>query len=181
MKRFLIMTVGKTHSGKTTFAEDLERKLPDSVVVDQDRHAEFLAAYYPRLLPTDGPNLIKYRLAETIIEYALHESAQHLIMANANLNPENRRKLLRYHSNNGLESILVHFDIADSILEKRIAKSKRNLNILRTASTFSEVLKRQQRDADEAGSKEADHYFVIKNPAEVPRIVRSIVRLINQK
>lgn len=34
------MTVGKTHSGKTTFAKALEQQLPCSLVIDQDNHAE---------------------------------------------------------------------------------------------------------------------------------------------
>jgi len=40
MKRFVIITVGKTHSGKTTFARELEDQLNHSVVIDQDNHAE---------------------------------------------------------------------------------------------------------------------------------------------
>ena len=51
MQRLIIMTVGLTHSGKTTFAKTLEKELPNSVVIDQDNHAEFLHTYYQPLLP----------------------------------------------------------------------------------------------------------------------------------
>ena len=54
MNRFVIMTVGKTHSGKTTFAKALEKELVNSVVVDQDNHAEFLHTHYKKLLPQQG-------------------------------------------------------------------------------------------------------------------------------
>jgi uridine kinase len=61
MKRLLILTVGKTHSGKSTFAYALEKELSNSVVVDQDNHAEFLHTYYQQLVPNQGPNKIKYK------------------------------------------------------------------------------------------------------------------------
>lgn len=41
MKRLVIITVGKTHSGKTTFARMLEKRLTNSIVMDQDNHAAF--------------------------------------------------------------------------------------------------------------------------------------------
>ena len=34
MKRLVIMTKGKTHSGKTTFGKQLEKELPNSIVID---------------------------------------------------------------------------------------------------------------------------------------------------
>ncbi|WP_242314898.1 AAA family ATPase [Bacillus cereus group sp. BfR-BA-01355] len=42
MKRLVIITVGKTHSGKTTFAKELETELPNSFIMDQDNQAESL-------------------------------------------------------------------------------------------------------------------------------------------
>jgi uridine kinase len=45
MKRLVIMTVGKTHSGKTTFARALEQELNNSFVMDQDNHAEFINTF----------------------------------------------------------------------------------------------------------------------------------------
>lgn len=42
MKRVVVITVGKTHSGKTTFAKNLERQLHNSVVIDRDNQAEFI-------------------------------------------------------------------------------------------------------------------------------------------
>ncbi len=59
MNRFVIITVGKTHSGKTTFAKKLEKQLCNSIVIDQDNHAEFINTFYKKLLPKHGPNTIK--------------------------------------------------------------------------------------------------------------------------
>ena len=46
MKKLVIITVGKTHSGKTTFANDLVKQLNNSFVMDQDNQAEFINTYY---------------------------------------------------------------------------------------------------------------------------------------
>ena len=54
MKRFVIITVGKTHSGKTTFAKALEKELPHSFVMDQDNQAEFINTHYEKLQPAEG-------------------------------------------------------------------------------------------------------------------------------
>ncbi|MGQ0441154.1 hypothetical protein ACT4UT_33930 [Bacillus sp. B-TM1] len=48
MKRLVIITVGKTHSGKTTFAKALEKELPHSFVMDQDNQAEFINTNFER-------------------------------------------------------------------------------------------------------------------------------------
>ena len=41
------MTVGTTHSGKTTFAKLLEKRLINSIVIDQEVQGEFLEKHYP--------------------------------------------------------------------------------------------------------------------------------------
>ena len=68
------MTVGKTHSGKTTFAKALEQQLHNSLVIDQDNHAEFINIYYKTLQPKEGPNTIKYAITQTIVDYAVNQT-----------------------------------------------------------------------------------------------------------
>lgn len=63
MKRLVIITVGKTHSGKTTFARVLEEELNNSIVIDQDNHAEFINTYYKELQPKQGPDTLKYAIS----------------------------------------------------------------------------------------------------------------------
>lgn len=72
MKRLVIITVGKTHSGKTTFGRTLEQKMPNSLVIDQDNHAEFINTYYKTLLPKQGHNTIKFAITQTIVDYAVN-------------------------------------------------------------------------------------------------------------
>jgi predicted ABC-type ATPase len=146
MNRFVIMTVGKTHSGKTTFAKALENELQNSVVIDQDNHADFLHTHYLTLLPKNGPNLIKYALTQTIVDYAVNETNCHLILCNSNRSRAGRLKRLEHYHNKGFTSILVYFDIPVPVLKERIANSNRSTTVLRTAATFNEVLIRQEKE-----------------------------------
>lgn len=182
MKRLVIMTVGKTHSGKTTFAKALEKRMPNSIVVDQDNHAEILQTYYPALVPKEGPNTIKYALTQTIVDYAVNETNCHVILCNSNRNPKVRTNLLNYYYQNKFASILVNFDIPDQLLIERIRKSERNTAILRTVSSFEEVLAQQQNETHKdnlivPSKNEADHLFVIKNDKEIESVISKIIEI----
>ncbi len=89
IKRVLVMTVGKTHSGKTTFARALEKMFFNSVVIDQDNHAEFINTYYKTLQPKQGPNTFKHAITQTIVDYAINHSNYHLIICNSNRSRKN--------------------------------------------------------------------------------------------
>ncbi|MEL3972025.1 ATP-binding protein [Rossellomorea oryzaecorticis] len=179
MKRFVIMTAGKTHSGKTTFANKLEEQLENAVVVDQDRHAEFINTYYKKLLAKQGPNTIKYAVTKTIVGHAVEETDCHLIISNSNRSKSGRKDLLDYFHRNGFNSILVNFDLPDSVLEERISVGSRSKIIFRSATTFEEVLARQNTDSDQDDvmppvEGEADYLFVIRDEVDVEGVIQEI-------
>ena len=49
-KKYVIMCVGYTHSGKTTFAKKLVKKHPSTVQIDSDEIAVFLIESYPSVV-----------------------------------------------------------------------------------------------------------------------------------
>ncbi|MCE3201785.1 hypothetical protein [Paenibacillus sonchi] len=62
----------------------------------------------------------------------------------------------------------------------RVAGSQRSTAIFRSASTFEEVLLRQQDETDHGdviapAEDEADYLFVIKDSSEVPATLQKIV------
>ncbi|WP_409340584.1 AAA family ATPase [Paenibacillus sp. MBLB4367] len=182
MKRLVIITVGKTHSGKTTFAKGLEQQLSNSIVIDQDNHAEFINTYYKTLLPKQGPNTIKYAITQTIVDYAVHQTPYHLILCNSNRARQSRLDLLDHFHDKGFIRILVNFDIPDYILQARIAKSQRSKTVFRSASTFEEVLIRQQAESHKGdvtapAEGEADHFFTITTDDDVQSVTQNIVRI----
>lgn len=182
MKRLAILTVGKTHSGKTTFAHCLEEQLLHSLVIDQDNHAEFINTFYKKILPIEGPNTLKYAVSQTIVNYAMDETSYHLILCNSNLSHSGRLKMLEQFNQKGLMTIIVHMDIPDRILQDRVSNSDRSTGIFRSAVTFQEVLKRQQtegyfKDVQVPVEGEADHLFVIKQPNDVHTVIQKIINV----
>lgn len=184
MKRFVIITVGKTHSGKTTFARALEKELSHSFVMDQDNQAEFINAHYEKLQPAEGANTFKHGLSKFIVNYAKEHTNLHLIICNSNRSKNGRLFLLNeLFPQNEYVRILVHFDIPDDVLYERVARSTRSTNIFRGSySSFKEVLNRQQaeslhEDVVDPIENEADYLFVIRNSKDVNSIIEEIIHL----
>lgn len=175
MNRLVIMTVGKTHSGKTTFAKELESVLQQAIVIDQDNHAEFINNHYRKLRPVEGPNTLKMSITNAIVEYAAVQSNFHIILSNANLNMSGRTNILRYFHEKGFESIIVYFNLSIEILRARIEQTKRSKTIFRSASSFLEVLERQENLGEIHPSKdEANYLFEIKDPNNIKEIINQI-------
>ena len=184
MKRLVIITVGKTHSGKTTFARELEKEFPHSFVMDQDNQAEFINAHYEKLQPAEGANTFKHGLSKFIVDYAKEHTNLHLIISNSNRSKNGRLYLLNeLFPQNEYVRILVHFDIPDDVLYERVARSTRNTNIFRGGyASFKEVLDRQQTeslhdDVVDPVENEADYLFVIRNSKDVSFTIEEIVHL----
>ncbi|MGM0835142.1 MAG: ATP-binding protein [Bacillota bacterium] len=179
MKRLVVLTVGKTHSGKTTFASLLEKELSNSLVMDQDNHAEFINTYYRNLQPKQGPNTLKHAISRLIVDYAKEQTDSHLIICNSNRYLKGREYLLKeLFPPEEFVRILVHFDIPDHLLQERVSQTKRSTNIFRSASTFDEVLRRQQAEVvTEPTEGESDHLFVIMDDKEMKTVIRRIVEI----
>ncbi|MDX8366118.1 AAA family ATPase [Cytobacillus sp. IB215665] len=184
MKRLAIITVGKTHSGKTTFAKALEKKLNNSFVMDQDNHAEFINTYYEKLQPKQGPNILKHSISTLIVNYAKEHTDFHIISCSANRTRKGRKFLLEeIYDKDEFVRILVHFDIPDEILYDRVIHSQRSTNIFRGPySNFKEVLLRQQAESQLDGvvdpeEGDADHLFIIKDNKEVDSVIKEIVHI----
>ncbi|PFC44375.1 CRISPR-associated protein Cas2 [Bacillus thuringiensis] len=184
MKRLVIITVGKTHSGKTTFAKELEKELPNSFIMDQDNQAEFINTHYEKLQPTEGSNTLKHGLSKFIVDYAKEHSNLHLIISNSNRSKNGRFYLLNeLFPQNEYVRILVHFDIPDDVLYERVARSTRSTNIFRGGySSFKEVFDRQQTeslhdDVVDPIENEADYLFVIRNNKDISFTIEEIVHL----
>lgn len=177
-KRIVIMTVGKTHSGKTTFAKKLEALLPNSVVIDQDNHAQFLNTHYKSLLPKSASNKLKYGLTQMIVDYAVNETDCHLILCNSNREMNGRTRFLDYYKSLEFSTIVVHFDIPEEVLLDRVKASERSTSILRTALNFEEVLIRQNgEEVIDPSEEEADYFYIVKKSEDVDMIIQEIVQV----
>jgi len=175
MNRIIIMTVGKTHSGKTTFAKELETILQQAVVIDRDNHAEFINTFYKKLRPKDGPNTLKFTVTNAIVEYATEQTDFHIILSNSNLNKTARLNVLKYFHDKGFKSVIVFFDLPFQLLKERVDQTIRSKAIFRSASSFMDVLERQEKSKPEEPTEdEANHLFVIRDPGELPVVIQKI-------
>jgi len=178
MDRLVVMTVGKTHSGKTTFAKELESVLQQAIVIDQDNHAEFINEHYKKLRPIEGPNTLKFSVTDAIVNYATEQSNFHIILSNSNLNKSGRAKVLRYFHNKEFKSIIVYFDLPDDLLKDRVIRTQRSKAIFRSASSFLEVLERQENLLEIQPSKdEANYIFIIKDPNNTAEVIQQIIAI----
>jgi adenylate kinase family enzyme len=183
MKRLVVITVGKTHSGKTTFARELEKKLEKSIVMDQDNHAEFINTYYKKIQPRTGPNTLKHALSKLIVDYTKENTDFNLIICNSNRSIHDRNYLLKeLFPAKDYTRVLVHFDIPDQILHTRIRESNRRTTIFRGATNFEQVLLRQQaddvrEDVIDPTQEEADYLFVITGSQEVETVLKDIITI----
>ena len=178
------MTVGKTHSGKTTFAHALDEQLSNSFVIDQDNHAEFLNTYYKKLQRDEGPNILKHSLSKLMVDYAKDHTDFHFIICNSNRSFKGRRYLLEdLFPAEEFVRILVHFDISDDVLHSRVKHSQRRTNIFRGSITnFEELLVRQHEESlkeeiVDPTENEADHLFVIKDDNDIDSVIQSIIHI----
>ncbi|OAX49442.1 ATP-binding protein [Paenibacillus sp. AD87] len=178
MERLVVMTVGKTHSGKTTFAKELESVLQQAIVIDQDNHAEFINEHYKKLRPIEGPNTLKFSVTDAIVNYATEQSNFRIILSNSNLNKSGRAKVLRYFHNKEFKSIIVYFDLPDDLLKDRVIRTQRSKAIFRSASSFLEVLERQENLLEIQPSKdEANYIFIIKDPNNTAEVIQQIIAI----
>lgn len=177
MARLAIITVGKTHSGKTTFARKLESLLENSVVLDQDNQAAFINQHYRNLIPLDGSNSLKYAVSQAIANHAILKTDLHLIFCNSNISFASRDFLLNSICETHMfKRILVYFDLSEEVLLKRIATANRDTQIFRRSdTTFNQVLARQVVEIPSA--EEADHLFVIKEENDLDFVMKQIVAL----
>lgn len=184
MKRLAIITVGKTHSGKSTFAKELVKVLDNSFVMDQDNHAEFINTYYKNLQPKSGPNTLKHSISKLIVDYAKKNTDFHIIASSANRTKTGRMYLLDdIYPEGEFIRILVHFDIPDEVLHRRVIESQRSTNIFRGAySNFEELLLRQHAESQlgnfvDPDEGEADYLFLIKDNEEVSSVIKEIIHI----
>lgn len=176
------MTVGKTHSGKSTFGQALAGQLGNACVIDQDNHAAFINAHYRNLLPKRGPNRLKSSVSETIIDYATTQTDLHVVLCNAFRAYTGRSRLLHKFRAHGFTTVLVNFSIPDEVLAARVATTTRSTAILRSASSFAEVLARQGAETGKGDvvpprADEADVYFDLNSSRDVQSVIGAILAL----
>lgn len=184
-KRYVIMCVGHTHSGKTTFAKKLVEMSNNIAIIDNDAIADFIAREYPAFVKSDynkskktlqDPNL-KFLLWKHILHFGL-ATGHNLILSNGNLGKDIRDFVRDAAVSNSYKLITVYFNLSRDTLLERIEETKKDTTMFVTEKNWSQVFENQEAYAVLPPEKGVAHYFEIKDPDETDTVLSSIIQLI---
>ncbi|MEK4700025.1 AAA family ATPase [Solibacillus sp. FSL R7-0668] len=183
MKRIVILTIGPTHSGKTTIARQLEQAFPHFIVLDQDKQAEFLNTHYEKLVPQSGPNTLKFLISETLLHYAIAQTSYNLILCNSNIHKAPRQQLLaRFFPAEQFVRVYIHFALAQDVLQNRIDNTLRDTKLFRDVTyTYEELLEKQLPQIDSPTCDEVDYILTIHEQTTTQQLVSEIEMIIHKE
>lgn len=183
MKRMVILTIGPTHSGKSTIAKQLEQELVNFVVLDQDKQAEFLNENYGKLVPQTGPNLLKFMLSETLLHYTIAKTSYNIILCNSNIYKLPRQQLLeRFFPAEQFVCVFVYFNLAHETLQARIEKTRRDTKLFRDSTyTYEELLQRQLPKINPPSPDESDYLLTIDELTTSQQLKVEIEKIIQKE
>jgi len=132
------MFIGKTHSGKTTFAKELEETKKDVLTLEADPIALFMREKFPKLREIDDKEhcgafqnaSLKYRLFLLLLEFSM-SFGRTIILSNSNMYERGRKLVFELVKKYKYKIIGVYFDFPEEFLINRIKKTKRTTKVLR--------------------------------------------------
>lgn len=175
--------VGKTHSGKTTFGYELEKKIKKGIVIQTDPISKFLKQNSWSILDKDKEHdgsfvrpSLKIKIFETILRHAL-ENNFIPILSNANMHQKLRNKIIELVHKKGYKVIGVYLDFTEDFLLKRIKETQRDTIALNTAKTFEEALFKQRNWFVPPDKKEFDFFFTVSYEKDLCVVKKNIINL----
>ena len=179
----VVMLIGKTHSGKTTFGRLLKERVADLVVLETDTIAVFLREHFPEVAFVDDREhtgkfekvSLKFLLFQNIFERAL-EIDTSLMLSNSNMWKEGRKVLLEECKKTKRHTIGIFFDFPIETLKKRVEDSWRDKRVLRTSRDFPELLERQANRMQTPDSSEFDEFYVVQTQSEYDMLLQDLAK-----
>lgn len=181
----LIMFIGKTHSGKTTFAKKLEIIKKDLLVLEADPIALFMRENFPKLRELDDKEhegafqntSLKYRLFLLLLEFAM-SFERTIILSNSNMYERGRKLVFSLAKKYKYKIIGVYFNFPEEFLINRIKKSKRTTKILRVSKDFNELIINQRTRMQVPNSRDFDKFYEIKSEKDLNNVKINLIKMI---
>ena len=179
------MFIGKTHSGKTTFAKELEGIKKDILVLEADPVALFMRENFPKLRELDDKEhsgifknvSLKYRLFLLLIEFSM-SFGRTIILSNSNMYERGRKLVFRLVKKYDYKIIGVYFNFPEEFLINRIKKSKRTTKILRVSKDFNELIINQRTRMQAPNSKNFDEFYIIKSEDDLIKVKNNLIKIL---
>lgn len=183
MNRYVLMAIGKTHSGKTTFANELISDISEGVIIETDPIALFLRETFSTLRALDldhrggfsSPSL-KFLLFRTILTFALEQNFN-VILSNSNMYENGRKDVLNIVDQYKYKTIGVYFNYSEEVLLNRVEYSGRDTKVLVVSKDFNELVVNQRTRFQPPNKDDFDYFFEITDPADLPEIKGRIIKL----
>lgn len=176
----VVMAVGKTHSGKSTFAQNLAQKLPNFLILNSDPIELFLKKNYPSFYgfdttPTDNYSHQELRasILRTVLLFGLANGLD-CILANANLTRETRRRTMKVARKARAKVVIVYFNLLTDTLSDRIRVAKKSKSVLTESKDFEILLKKQTRLFEPPIPDESDYFIEINETTDTSKVIEKI-------
>ncbi|HEY5221359.1 MAG TPA: ATP-binding protein [Candidatus Paceibacterota bacterium] len=184
-EKYLVMCVGHSHSGKTTFARKLKKATRNTIVIDNDDIALFINRTYPEVALSKfnyskrtfkDPNF-KFVLYQYILDFSLR-SGLNIILSNGNLANDIRSIVKRKARRYGYTLITLYFNFSENVLIERAKESRKNPAVFMQAKDWLDVLRQQKKYAELPPSKKNTIYFEITSASDFRNISRRIQKML---
>ncbi len=180
-QQFMVMLVGKTHAGKTTFGKRLNRWLPSNTLIEPDDISVFLSRhlpqlYYRRYLAEYGHRYpkLKFQLYFNIFRFAL-SCRRNVTLTNNNIRRQRRVRIIKMARRHSAKTIMVFLDLPDRVLIQRIRRIRRPQKHFFEEKNFEDILlSKQNHQLNRPSSNEASYFLVAHKARELPRIERRL-------
>jgi len=183
--KFVVMCVGYTHSGKTTFAKKLVKDVGEIVLLDNDEIATFINEKYPLAVFSDynkvkrtykEPNL-KFLLFQEVFKFCLRAGVN-VIHSSGNLGKDSRQFIKINTKKYNYKLVTVYFNLPKELISERIKNTKKDTKAFKSSKSWSEILPRQELYAELPPSKMDTIYFEIQNEADYKSVLNELKNLL---
>jgi len=187
--KYTIITIGKTHSGKTTFGKDIKQRFSDIIFFDADILGDFFKIHYPwmynqELLPLNEEGMTAGKSLEIVTRLEILEKASQtkypLLISASHASSETRKTMLELAHTYNRNLILVFFNYSEEFLLERIKNSGRDRVSLTESKTYENLLLNKQKQIFETPTAdEADIFFEITDNESLECTKQQILNLIS--
>ena len=180
-EKYIVMCVGYSHSGKTTFARRMKKATKNIVVIDNDDIALFVNQTYPEVALSkfnyskktfQDPNF-KFLLYQDIFNFCLRAGVN-IILSNGNLAEDIRSIIRKQAKKYGYKLITLYFNFPERIIMARANKSQKNRAAFMQAKDWPDVLRSQKMYAELPPPKKGVIYFEATDARQLNNASRRI-------
>lgn len=178
------MTVGMSHTGKTSFWCKLSKNNNKFVCLDTDTFVIFAKQQYENIFKEsyskrdfDNPNM-KVAYQKFIINFC-NENNFFPIISNCNIYKDFRKKRINYLQNLDYKIIQIYFDLPINLIKKRNLTTFKSKDALIKHNNYYESFQEQLKIFEAPDQNEANHFFHITHDDQKSNIIEKILKLVS--